>query len=89
MNWMKDNGLGGVMLWSIDMDDFRGNCGTGKFPLLNEIVDNLGNYTVALTYEGPYESTGTLDGKFTKNDRKWFQILIMYFLLVLKTFTSI
>ncbi|KAB7499949.1 putative chitinase 3, partial [Armadillidium nasatum] len=68
MTWLKETGLGGVMIWSVDMDDFRGNCGSGKFPLLNTLVDHLGNYTVALTYEGPYENTGTLDGKFTKKD---------------------
>ena len=58
------------MLWSVDMDDFRGNCGSGKYPLLNTLVDNLGNYSVALTYNGPYENTGTLNGKFANTDRK-------------------
>ena len=74
--WVKDKGLGGVMLWSVDMDDFRGNCGGEKYPLLNTLVDNFGNYSVTLSYQGPYESTGTLNGKFTKKDRKYiFYIL--------------
>ena len=29
-----DEGLAGVMTWSIDTDDFRGDCNGPKFPLL-------------------------------------------------------
>ncbi|KAG7155317.1 chitinase 10-like 7 [Homarus americanus] len=67
-DWLKAEGLGGVMVWSVDMDDFRGNCGTGKYPLLNTLTTGLSNYTVELTYEGPYENTGTLDGTSAKKD---------------------
>lgn len=28
-------GLGGIMFWTIDYDDFSGECGHGKFPLIN------------------------------------------------------
>ncbi|CAG0923669.1 unnamed protein product [Notodromas monacha] len=37
MEWLKEMGFGGVMIWSVDMDDFRGSCGMGKFPLINAI----------------------------------------------------
>ncbi|XP_064081441.1 probable chitinase 10 [Macrobrachium nipponense] len=67
-DWLKTEGFGGVMIWSVDMDDFRGNCGTGKYPLINSIKESLQNYTVAQTYDGPYENTGTLEGKSTKKD---------------------
>ncbi|KAG4071657.1 hypothetical protein HA402_011811 [Bradysia odoriphaga] len=35
--FVKDLGLAGAMLWSIETDDFIGNCGKGKFPLLNVV----------------------------------------------------
>ncbi|KAF2367004.1 Glycoside hydrolase family 18 catalytic domain [Trinorchestia longiramus] len=67
--WVKSNSLGGVMVWSADMDDFRGNCGAGTmYPLLNSINDGLRNYSVALTYEGPYEHKRNTDGTIKKKD---------------------
>jgi chitinase len=38
-NW---HGLGGVMVWSIETDDFQNDCGHGKYPLLNAIKRALG-----------------------------------------------
>jgi len=61
--------LGGVMVWSVDMDDFRGNCwGGDKFPLLNAMTERLSNYSVPLTYSGPYEGRGNLGGVIAKKD---------------------
>ncbi|CAH0759609.1 unnamed protein product [Diatraea saccharalis] len=36
--------LGGIMLWSIEADDFHNVCGGGKFTLLNTINDALYGY---------------------------------------------
>ncbi|XP_011185448.2 probable chitinase 10 isoform X2 [Zeugodacus cucurbitae] len=67
MEWLKEQGFGGIMVWSIDMDDFSGRCGAGKYPLLNALNDELKEYKVELEYEGPYESHGPR-GAYTTKD---------------------
>ncbi|KAJ8680394.1 hypothetical protein QAD02_016181 [Eretmocerus hayati] len=39
-DYVKKMGLGGMMVWSLETDDFKGNCGE-KYPLLNVINQNL------------------------------------------------
>jgi len=69
MGWLKEEGFGGVMIWSVDMDDYRGVCGTGKYPLINAMKQELSGYTVKLEYDGPYEATGR-NAVYTTKDRK-------------------
>lgn len=69
MAWLKEEGFGGIMVWSVDMDDFRGTCGTGKFPLMNAMRQELEGYTVKLEYDGPYETSNPAGG-YTTKDRK-------------------
>ena len=37
--YVKDNNLGGVMLWAIDMDDSKNACGGGSYPLLSAVEE--------------------------------------------------
>ncbi|XP_001604515.2 probable chitinase 10 [Nasonia vitripennis] len=67
MNWLKEEGFGGIMIWSVDMDDFKGSCGNSKFPLIKAMKKELQDYTVKLEYEGPYE-TNVRGGKYTTKD---------------------
>lgn len=54
--WLKSSGFGGIMVWSVDLDDFRGYCGTGKFPLLKSMKNELADYLVEMVYDGPFET---------------------------------
>lgn len=52
MKYAKSMGLGGIMFWSYDLDDFFGSfCGQEKYPLLGALAsaDINGNYTRAPT----------------------------------------
>lgn len=43
VKWLKDQGFGGAMIWSLDLDDFRQACKSSDrpYPLLNVIHDLL------------------------------------------------
>ncbi|KAF2898205.1 hypothetical protein ILUMI_07967 [Ignelater luminosus] len=38
---VKELGLGGGMIWALDLDDFRNTCGCGKHPLLKTMNNEL------------------------------------------------
>lgn len=47
-NFMRSLNLGGGMIWALDLDDFRGSCGCGSYPLLttlNHVLRNKGSRT--------------------------------------------
>ena len=58
---VRSMGLGGAMVWALDLDDFRNECGCESYPLLKTINRELRNYPAA-------SSKCTLKGKtFTAN----------------------
>ena len=40
--FVRELGLGGGMVWALDLDDFRNRCGEGPHPLMNAIKSVLG-----------------------------------------------
>lgn len=83
VSWLKEQGFGGVMIWSLDMDDFRGHCGSGRYPLLKAARQELtaDNYQVQFVYDGPYERSAasliTTKGKAKdRNDLIYFFLFL-------------
>ena len=63
VQWLKQAGFGGVMIWSLDMDDFRGACMGLTFPLINAAKDELKGYRVANLQAAGSSVSGAIGNK--------------------------
>ncbi|XP_071112229.1 chitinase-3-like protein 2 [Haliotis cracherodii] len=56
--WMIQKNMGGVMLWCLDFDDFKGTfCKKGRYPLLRSIVKTVARYFDDITVSTPRTTT--------------------------------
>ncbi|XP_052832448.1 probable chitinase 10 [Octopus bimaculoides] len=57
VNWIKANGFGGIAVWALPLDDFNGQCGGEKYPLMKSIVRALGDKIVVPPHTAPVKTT--------------------------------
>lgn len=57
-NYINEHGFGGVMVWSIETDDFKDFCKMGAFPLLRQINGIFGREVEGVTQEITASTTG-------------------------------
>lgn len=61
VHWLREHGYTGVMIWTMDLDDYRGHCNEGKYPLANTVIKAL-KETDHLPKNGPdYDMTQDLN----------------------------
>ncbi|KAG7154890.1 Chitotriosidase-1-like 5 [Homarus americanus] len=57
--YVKMRELGGAMVWALDLEDFRGSCNAGKYPLMKTLSSELLNSSSCAVTQGPRTEPGT------------------------------
>lgn len=57
VQWLKQNGYSGIMIWSVDMDDFTGSCMGLRYPLIKSAKEELKGYYVPNLAESTQSSS--------------------------------
>ncbi|XP_076042458.1 putative chitinase 10 isoform X2 [Oratosquilla oratoria] len=60
--YIREKGLCGGMIWALDLDDFKGRCGQGPYPLLSTIKSVLAPPRTSSEVIGPRDQTGVSGG---------------------------
>lgn len=70
VQWLKQNGYSGIMIWSVDMDDFTGSCMGLRYPLIKSAKEELKGYYVANLNEVAQGSSlySSIDGLKDKDE---------------------
>ena len=77
MRWAQANLLGGIMLWTLDFDDYTGSfCNMGPFPLANAIKTAFHEFSTNIFDTDPmFQMTNaTNNNTFSNNDLNFIEL---------------
>ncbi len=83
MLFIKANNLSGAFLWSIDLDDFKGEyCNQGKFPLLKAIKTELNLLDLKTVSQNQLEKKVALKSNTNNIQANIYKMIISLFVYI-------